>query len=459
MNTSITRTRPGARSSLAAVALLAVTHAWAGDFSYQATGGLGYTDNPRRVSASDTLENSQETIATAGARFSFDQDSKRLQADVVGDIAYHEYLDNTFDSRLIGNVFADASFALVPERLLWSATEQFGQVLGDPFLPATPDNVEDINYFTTGPDFYVGLGSQMRLSVGGRYSLTTYERSPLDMTSTAGRVALIRVISDRKLISLNARVERVEYDDQTLDEDFDQMEAYIRYEANGARTNLSVDAGFSKLDRAAIVVDEDGPLLRFDASRQISNSSTLTLSGGRQFSTAAGAFISEQGIANTGLGTTPGRQTAEPFTYDRAILGWRFNQNRTGITVDASWSQRLYEGTPEFDLVLSTLAARYVREMSPRAALEFAASFTTADYKPPSPDYDEFGAGVTFSFHLSRDVSINAKYDFSKRDSDNLAGSYDENRIWLTLAYGHGEPRATRREPTFGIDTVSGQGN
>ena len=52
-----------------------------------------------------------------------------------------------------------AILVLVPFHALltvWAA-DNFGQVLDDPFQPATPDNRENINYLTTGPDLTFAL--------------------------------------------------------------------------------------------------------------------------------------------------------------------------------------------------------------------------------------------------------------------------------------------------------------
>ena len=139
------------------------------------------------------------------------------------------------------------------------------------------------------------------------------------------------------------------------------------------------------------------------------------------------------------------------------MLGWRFNRNRSGLQVTANWSQRTYEDSPEFDLGMQSLSARFRRELSPRTALEFSTTFGTADYAEPVPDYRDFGAGVEFIWHLSRTVMVSAKYDFNKRDSDSPVADFNENRLWLTIAYGRGEPRSMRVEPDFGLGGASAE--
>jgi hypothetical protein len=456
MNSRLTGSRRRARLAIAAAILLALASgASAQELEYRLSLGGGHSDNIRRTATNEI----DEDIASAGLQFSYDARTPRVEADVVGDIAYYDYLDDTYDSEVVGNVYGDAGFAIVPERFIWALSDQFGQVRIDPFLPATADNRENINYFTTGPDLFIGLGSQMRLQLGGRYVSTTYEDSDLDSTTTLGHLALIRLLSDRSQVSLNGRVEQIEYDQSELNADFDDTEAYLRYEVEGARTNLAVDLGYSKLDRDAVEESESGTLVRLELSRRMSGSSTIALSGGREFSTSARAFAAGQGISNTGLGTAPGIQTAEPFTLDYGTIGYTFNRNRTGIAATVSWSKRSYDNNPALDQSLATYAAQYRRELSQRTSLEVGATLTSVKYEPPAADYDELTAGVRFSWRLSQSVSMDLTYDYSHSSSDASASEYTENRLWLTIGYGRGDPRVTRVSPMFGIDSQTTTGN
>jgi hypothetical protein len=451
MNIWLTGAGARTRLAVAVMALCGGASALAGNLEYQVSLGAGHSDNVTRVPTNEV----DEDIASAGLQFAFDEQSKRLQADIVGDLSYREYLDDTYDSELVGNVNADTVFSLLPDRIIWSATDQFGQVLGDPLQPPTPENSENINYFSTGPDFMVGFGSQMRLRVGGRYSLVDYEESPFDSSSTSLEIALVRSISDRSSISLNANQQELEYDEESLNADFDETETFLRYEAEVARTNIALDAGYSRLERDAADDAEGGALLRAEISRRISASSVLLLSGGREFSTAASAFAGDQGISGGGIGTAPGRQTADPFTLDRMNLGWTFSRNVTTVAVNAGWSQRSYEDTPLLDQKINTLSARFRRELSPVTSLALALSRTDVEYEPPATDYADLTGELVFAWRLTRNLTLDVKYDYAKRTSDVPDNEYTENRFWLTIGFGRGDPRTTRIAPTFGVDSMT----
>jgi hypothetical protein len=441
------RFRSFALAAVSCVALPAV----AGEFDYDFGLAYGHSDNIRRTPEDEV----SESIAAATAKFSFDQRSSRLTADLVGDLAWNEYLDDTFDSELTGNFAGTALFELLPERIQWFAGDTFGQVLSDPFIPATPENSENINQFVTGPNFIVGLGSQMRMQLSARYINTTYERLPLDSTAYRGELAVIRVLSGRSSVSANVRGENVEFKEELLGADYKSTEAFVRYDASGARTNLSVDLGYSQIDRDAADEKEDGAVVRVEVSRQLSAASLAFLSAGREFSNASTAFAGGLAVSGVNLSTTPGQQTAQPFTNDYANLRWQFTRNRTGLTVLANWSKRSYDDQPLFDQTLTSYGATLRRDMSPSTSLMFDATMSSGKFAQAGNEYDELSAGLTFNWVMSRRLTMNVAYDYFDRDSDAAIGSYKESRVWVGLSFGSGRPRSMFVDPTFGADAAN----
>lgn len=425
---------------------LSVPCASAGNLAYEVNLGYGHSDNIGRSESNEI----DEDIAGAGLSFSFDEQTARLRADLAGDFAYYDYLDNTYDGEVLGNFAGNARFAFVPQRFEWVLSDNFGQVLTDPFSPATPDNRENLNYLTTGPDVTLAFGQRSRLRLGARYSMATYEDRPFDSKGYGGEAGFIRLLSGDNTISLNARVQSTEYDVAALNADYDQSEAFVRYDAVGARTHLTVDVGYTEVERQND--SEDGLLLRLDAARRLTQSSTATLSVGREFSNSAGAFASLQGAGNADLSAVPGRQTPQPFTNDRVALGWDFQRVRTGFSVTAFWNEQKYEDANALDQELLGAGVQLRRNLSQKSSLGLNAGYASGKFEQGVGDYDDVSSGMALQLFLSSSVSLIATYDRVKRDSNLPGGDYTENRFWLSLAYGRGTPRSTLAPPQFPTD-------
>lgn len=425
----------------------AVTTVGAANIAYDASLGLGHSDNIRRVSANEEDEN----IAAAGLRFSLDQRSTRLQADAIGNFSYAEYLDDTYDSELLGNFAGNARFGIVPQRVEWVVTDNYGQVLGDPFAPLTPDNRENINFFSTGPDLTAAFGSRTRLRFGARYLLTTYEDRPLDADSVSGELSLLRQLSGASMVSMHARQQQVEYDLAALNADYDQFDVFGRYDISGARTDLSVDLGYTQIDRDVAADTEDSLLFRLDAARRLTAASTATLSAGREFANSGSAFSADQSGNIIGLDAVPGQQTPQPFTNDYATLGWSFARNRTGLTLSVGWSNRVYEGTDAVEQTLTTVGMQFRRDLSSRATLTLNGAYSSGDFEIQG-DYKDISARVALRWRLSGALALDGSVGRFRRSSDVPAGDYNENQVWLSLVYTHGTPRTALPMHDFAVD-------
>ena len=409
----------------------------AADFEYEVSALLGQSDNITRVSANEQ----DETIAGLGLKFSLYQDSSRIKADVVGDIAYNDYLDDTYDSEVLGNLAANATFALIPEHLNWAVSDHFGQTLVDPFTAPTPDNREDLNYFTTGPDVFFSFGSRTRLQLGARYGDTSYEEQPFDSSMVMGQIGLTRELSSASSLGFVASQQQVEYDDATLNGDFDQSEAFLRYSMEGARTTIEADAGYTVLDRDAVSDDEDGVLFRLQFSRKVGAHSVLKLTGGHEFASSGSAFANDQAGSDIGVETSPVRQTIQPFTNEYATFDWTITGRRTEIAFETGWSDHSYQDGPDLNQTMITFGASARRDITAAMSLSLDYDLSKSDFDVEG-DYDDQLIGLSLDWQVSRFLSLSLQAEHYDRNSDLGNGDYTENRFWLSLGYGRGAPRS-----------------
>lgn len=409
----------------------------AANLAFETSAGIGQSDNVGR----QPVDEQEETIANIGLQFSLDERTRRLDADVVGNLGYYDYLDDTFESELLGNVAANVRVGLLADRVYWDLAENFGQVLIDPFTPATPTNLENINFFSTGPVAEFTLGAATLLSAGARYSRTTYEDRPFDSTGFLGEFGVGRALSSSTSLMLLARAQKQEYDEAALDGDYDQNEIFLRYDATGSRTRLMVELGHTELDQEAIEDSESAMLLRVDVSRRLSSRTMGTLAVGQEFSGSGSSFAEQQSGGQIGLDAVPGLQTIDPFTSRYAELGWNLSATRTSLQLSGSWRKELYESNPSQNQTITEFSAALHRDMSASLRASLDASLSSGSFELPGGDYDDLIARASLDWQLSRRLSLRFSYEHANRDSDLSEANYTENRLWLSLAFWQGEPR------------------
>lgn len=420
------------------MALVVVAPARA-DLTGVAEAGVGYSDNIGRVPTNET----DETIGTVGLELDWTERTRRIRGDAVVDVSYNEYMDDTYDSEVLGTANGTLSLAIVPETLQWVFQDSFGQAQSDPFAAASPTNREDLNYFSTGPGLTVRLGSTGFGRVFGRWSTTTYEESPLDSERTSGGVAFGRRASPRSELSLNAVTESVDFD-QPFNTDFDRDSVFVGWELDASRTLIDAQLGYTWLERDG--ADKTGnALANIVVTRDLTASSVLALTLGTQLGDAGDSLRSELEGSVVGSGGTQITATADPFENRLASLEWRYSRGRTGFSAGASWSEEDYETQTQLNRTTYSYVASFTRRLAGTVDFEIRATLENEEFENVNLDADELGFGAVLNWRAWRTLGLRLTAERYDRDTSNGLGEYQENRAFLTLAYYWGAADATRR--------------
>jgi Putative beta-barrel porin 2 len=428
-------------------AIFALNSATAAEIDFGVSAGVGRSDNVTRT-AEDEIE---ETIAAVGTGVSLDHQSRRLTALALGSLAYLKYLDDTYDDELIGNLLAEADLEIVPERLRWVVQDNFGQTRQVSTDPVTPDNRENFNYLTTGPDLTLPLGLRTSLLMSGRFSDVYYEDSDLGSEELFGSVAIVRALSRESSLSLNGSVERTEQDNALLALDYDEYEAYLSYQLEAARTTLVFDAGYTELHFDDLT--SDGYLVRLELIRRLTPSSALTLAGGREFSNSADIFRQLQQQGGTDTATQPVQAIANPFESTYGSIEWAFERNRTTFGFGAGYFEEDYELSDTFNRDRVAYYVTAGRELSRTLGVRAHAGYADESYSELDREFSETTAEFYLDWRLGRHVYTSLQYRWIDRGDDVAANEFDESQIWLLFGYsrlGRGSRIGGTMLPTMG---------
>jgi hypothetical protein len=426
----------GAPWALAIVSILALKPVAAAQaLAYGVDVGFAESDN---VTLAPTNKVSQ-TMALADADFDFKKQSRLLDVAAKGNFTYLDYLQGAYSSQLIGRFDGAAHVALIPERLTWALTDDFGQAALDPFTPITPNNLENVNYVSTGPDLNLHLGRNSFINVSARYARAQYQTSPFNSNRLLGNLAWGRQLSAQSSASLNVDTERVLFDNTVLNSDFNRTSGFGRYEVQGARTDFSADLGATTIRRNGS--STTGSLARIQLARKLSTAAKLTLSVGRDLTDASTSFSNLQGGAIGVVGTAPAALTSNTYTTQYASVGWQYQRNRTVFAVSGRWEKDIYGGQPALDYTRRGAEFRVERKLTRALSAEIYGRYYKTNYAHAivapvngSADYDdELIAGIlTWRYGRGLEVKIKAEHD--ARVAMGING-YRENRAVLTVGY------------------------
>jgi hypothetical protein len=410
------------------------------EFNYGVDAGIGESDNVTLV----PTDRVSQTIAIADVDFDLKERSRRLDADAKGDFSYLDYLQGIYSSELIGRFDGVAAVALFPGRLNWTFQDSFGQAQIDPFAPVTPTNRENINYFSTGPDLALQFGPVWYFNAGARYIRTTYQTSPFDSTRYEASAALGTQLSAGSSVSLHGSFERALFDTTVVDgvvvnTNFNRSSVFGQYEAHGARTDLIVNLGVTKVDQGSESIT--GPLAKLKILRKLSAASTLTFSAGRDLTDASTGFSNLQSGAIGTVGTGPAAGSLTNYTVTYASLKWDYTRNRTTVALSGGWEKDTYDGQPQLDQQRADAEFRFERRLSRAFTAQLLGSLNRAEYP-------HAGAGVGYGdtdgrvggalvFSTGKGLEVRLRYDHTSRISSGIGSgtNYQENRAFLTVGY------------------------
>jgi Putative beta-barrel porin 2 len=428
-------------SGVALATVLAVAAANAADVQYAVDAGVGTTDNITR----QPVNPEDETIGTVGLELQLRRDASKVDVEALIDLGYFDYLNDTYSSEVLGTAFANIHAELVPDRFAWILTDSFGQLSLDPFEAATPENRENVNFLTTGPDFMMRFGSQLRLTTFARYSTSQYEESDLGDQRLLGGLSLARELAAGSSVSFNVSAERVEFDDPAINGGYDRQSMFLRYDVDGARTRLGLTGGYTLIHDSSDT--SNAPLVDIELARKITEHSTLTLRGGIRSTDAAfelftnnTLFAEDTMLAGSTRGvcftSTYGESaTPDPFEARSATLCWQLAARRTSIVMRAGYEQEVYERSVQLDRERTVYQLVVDHEMTPRFSIGAEGWLSRTEFETTGQIDDESGYGTYLAWNAVGRLWIELDATYQERDSTSPLTVFDETRVFLRIIW------------------------
>jgi hypothetical protein len=422
--------------------------------------GVAETDNVTLVSTDKV----SQTIAVADADFDIKQQSRLLDVDAKGDFTDLNYLQGAYGNEVIGRFDGSAHLAIIPERLVWVLQDDFGQAALDPFTPATPANLENINYLTTGPDMVLRFGASSYLNASLRYARAQFGTSPYDSNRVLGDLAWGYQLSAQSSVSLNGQAERVMFQNTALNSDFDRNSGFVQYEVKGARTDFSADLGATTISQSAgaisttgqngtvTTIDQNasstsGGLAKFQLTRKLSAAAKLTVSAGHMLTDASSSFSNLQSGALGTIAAAPAAQTGENYISNYASVGWTYQRSRTTIALSGRWERDTYMGQSQLDNTIDGAEFIVRRRLTYALTAEVQGRIYKTDYlhsiissELGSSDYNNEMVGAALTWRHGRGLEVKMSYEHTAEVTTGIYG-YGENRIMLTVGYRPIDPK------------------
>ena len=408
--------------------------------------GLGYTDNAFLSSA----VRKGDGVATAGFATDYARNGM-LSINLLGNIERVEYLQHSFAGSFYGQFAGSALWGKQTDPVQWQLSDSFGEALIDPLAAPTPQALQTINDVSTGPNLNLHFGLATRFTLAGRYSRTTYQRSPFDSQTYTGSAELSHALTGASSVAVEGSWARTEYVQRTLLQtyygqqapNFDIRQASLVYQARYVRTQVLLRAGYNMLDFGA-GNRHGAPLYEVSLSRKISPFSTVFLNAEQHYSTngtslgSTGAQISLQ----TGAALNPAYAVAQPYNERSGSLGWTFNRARTNFSITGMVNETMFNESGlgnTGNYMDEGVSLALGRQLRPTLSVQLQAQGTIDRYTQLHARTRRETFGLTVSKRFFR-LAVSFYVDRMQQNgapgrSGYTVGTYHDDRVGLYFTY------------------------
>ena len=416
-----------------AVSMLSYLPAYAA-VGYSVSAGASHSDNIRRSPDGLTID---DTVTNLTAAFIWSNQSPRLSMSFFGQGTYLQYVDGTYDDDLIPRATLSIDWDILPARLNWVVDNRYGQIASDPFSAFTPDSIEDTNIFSTGPDLTFGSSPRQLLILGIRAEDQWYEDQTIDNQRLNGRAEFIHRISEDQNVGFTLYAERVAYEENAENSDYDVFEAFATYSRSLSSFYFALDAGVTALDIQG--QKSDGVLGRLNISKSTESGWTVRASGEYSYTDSGNRFLIGREQSTAGPGQSVDDDTlvaaAGPLRLEHYDGGFARQGERSDFDVNIYWESEDFELDPLFNREQSGITLSYALRMTPLNLLVFRGNFRKVKFDTALREDENTEFELRFQRTLTDNFALTARIGRLRRESTDLANQYEENVYGLIMTY------------------------
>ena len=423
-------------------ALVYSSPAMAVDYGVELRYDYTYTDNVNLVQVNPQGEH----INIYTVNFLLDHKSPKLEANVISTIQYLDYVNDKADDNTLTTVNARALFKISPQHFTWLLQNIINQNKVNGSAAATPSNTQRTTVWITGPDYTIRINPVNNIVLRARYFDIRYETTDLDNKRDLVGVSWVKQVNTRNIWSLNLIGQRVDYDNEVLNTNFDRGDWFLRWETRPGKNIIIFDAGKSVIRRRGMD-DLDGDLQRFSWARTINSNSRFDLLLSRMLSDAGqqlGASVFETtdavGTSAIGTGTSGSLTTNGIFFSERADLSYTLRKGSYAYQLSLLYAEDDYELQPIDEIRKGgTFSIRH--NFTPTVTGTLSFTETNGEFLNVDRENRDTIRSLTVAWRLARRFTLNFSAIRNERKSIGIDRDIDyvEHRYAVGVAYTFGK--------------------
>ena len=412
------------------IIILACSQVKAADVSFGLDFILAKHDNVNL----DLISAGDEWVNTITGTIGVIENSSNLIADVNASVSVLNYKNDPSQDTTELNLALNTLWIVNPNRFEWLVSDVYTQTLINPLLSDSQSNREDINIFTTGPNYYLRLNSQHNINFDARFENIYYSSTNGDSDRISTALGWEYRVNSALTNSLNAEFSTLDYKDNTLN-DYGRNDLFVRVAYQRGRNRFIAEAGVTKLEFES-QGDFSEPRYLLSIQNQRTTNSDIFLEFSHRISDEATEII-DDALDPLADSATPTSVGTDIFLEDNINIRYNKTTNRFGFFAEIEGVKRNYATQDLLDMHSFQVSIQPTINFSQTASLNLEAMQLTTLYDNSILDREDVDTTYILSYNnsFSRNLRWSLSVETEQRKSTVPLFDYEDNRILATLSY------------------------
>jgi len=402
----------------------------AADFVYQSDIILAHYDNLNLENQPSESDSSYEV----GMGLRVLEDTSNLLASINLDVSYIDYKNNVASDTANGQLYSRVVWRIKPEVFDWVLVDNFTQSVIDPLDSSAPDNRQNINVLSTGPDYNIRINSNNNLRLEGRFEKYNYENG-IDNDRLFSAMRWVHDFNSYVTLSINNEAEVTKFENDATNPKTRRNDFFLSSNYSRGLTSVDAEYGITQIkDDSTRDLDSDRYLFSITSTRTRTSVVTLTY---EKLLSDTGNEVQRIDPSQQLIGNVLGSVANDVFVTERYYIEYVKNLTVGELNIDLSIEDISYD---QLTILNESSESAYINLIwnLPRGNnIIINANNRKTLFDDPATNREDIDRSYSaaFLYNLNRNINVNIEAISLSRDSSIIAESYDDFRVLLSLRY------------------------
>ncbi|MBI3187491.1 MAG: hypothetical protein HYZ31_06485 [Gammaproteobacteria bacterium] len=387
--------------------------------------------NPNHLPATDNNEGSTLLHGQVALLHS----GYQIDMSLMGAMDVTNYSSDEIPDTTAAQLNMDMLWMISPSQFEWYLGDVFMQTAIDSTSNITPGNQQDINAYSTGPNYIIRLDRRSKLLFQARVNDYYYENVDTDNYRYIGVTRFEYDISSTLNSVAGYEHTNIRYDNNIDNIDYIRNDAFVSVNHHKHFYEAEILVGSTQISRYFL---EDLLKPRFSLSVQNRRSWTTDI----RF-----VYLTDLSDASNDIFSIDDHFTQNAdfllssisSLYNRKTIALDLTKSITSgqIVVSLRQTSADYYDDDTLDQIVNRGTVTYEFSASPRSRVAMNIIRQNTEYTErlvPRTDDDTL-ASINYVYSASRQINISARVETSLRESTSASDNYDNNRIMFSVEY------------------------